>query len=132
MAVILAFVASYMSFLWEGARFRITGSEVTTSNGGDAWLLVESNMVRLRFVCDRKQLFLDFQSISGSPNEWYSVDLIRRMLIGKRETSSFLNVSYAMFIQEHLDEIERRFSDEYWEETRAVLRRLRSKRAKET
>ena len=122
-----------MSFLWEGARFRITGSEVTTSNGGDAWLLVESDNLRLRFVCDRTQLFLDFQPVSrSSPNEWYSVDLIRRMLLGKRETSSFLDVSYATFIQEHLDEIDRRFSDECWGETRTALRGLKAKRSKET
>ena len=62
MTQILAFIAAHMGYLWDRARFRIVGSEVTTSNGGDAFLLVESTNVRLRFVQDRRQLSLEFQS----------------------------------------------------------------------
>jgi hypothetical protein len=132
MTKILAFIVSYMGFLWTGARFKIVGSEVSTSNGGDALLLVESRHLRLRFVCDRTQLLLDFQPTGTSaPNEWFSVDLIRRMLLGTRETSAVLDASYAAFLWEHLDEIERRFSDENSAETRRQLKELKVKRAKE-
>jgi hypothetical protein len=130
---ILEFIVSYMAFLWEKANYQIVGSEVTTHNGGDALLLIESANVRLRFACDRRQLFLDFQTRNGSSrSEWYSVDLIRRMFFGNRETSSFLDASYAAFMREHMEEIDRRFSAENWPETRSELRVLRAKRAKET
>jgi hypothetical protein len=79
MTQILAFIATHMGFLWQGAHFRIVGSEVTTSNGGDAYLMVESDVLRMRFVRDRGQLLLDFQpSARGPSSSWFSVDLIRR------------------------------------------------------
>jgi hypothetical protein len=121
-----------MGFLWTGARFKIVGSEVSTSNGGDAVLFVESSRMRLRFVCDRAQLLLDMQpSRTSVSEEWFSIDLIRRMLLGKRELSAVLNESYAEFIRDHLDEIESRFGDEEWPQTHAELKRLKVKRAKE-
>jgi hypothetical protein len=132
MTRILAFIANYMGFLWAGARFKIVGSEVATSNGGDALLLVESRDLRLRFVCDRTQLLLDLQPTrTQTPSEWFSIDLIRRVLLGKREDSALLDESYAVFLKEQLDEIERRFSDENWSETRPELQKLKLKRAKE-
>jgi hypothetical protein len=132
MTRILAFVASFMGFLWSGARFRITGSEVSTSNGGDALLLVESSGLRLRFTCDRTQLFLDLQSVAASgPREWYSIDLVRRLLLGQPEPSSLLDESFARFLGENLAEVERRLSAENWPETRPQLRALMAKRSKE-
>jgi hypothetical protein len=85
---ILAFLVEHMAFLWRGARLRITGSEVTTHNGGDAVLVVESDLVRCRFVSDRRQVFLDFQPVAGAGRDWYSVDLIRRLFLGQRERSA--------------------------------------------
>jgi hypothetical protein len=121
-----------MGFLWSGAKFKIVGSEVSTSNGGDALLLVESDRLRLRFACDRTQLLLDIQPRgTSSPNEWFSIDLVRRLLLGTREVSAVLDESYAAFIRDHLEEIERRFSDGNWVETRSQLHALKVKRAKE-
>jgi len=121
-----------MGFLWEGARYRITGSETATSNGGDAYLIVESSILRLRFIQDRRQLFLDFQPRRPEPSqEWFSVDLIRRMFQGQPEVSGVLDESYATFIQDHLDEIESRFEDDSWLATQAALKILKKKRAKE-
>jgi hypothetical protein len=132
MTRILWFIASYMGFLWTGAKFKIVGSVVGTSNGGDALLFVESSHLRLRFASDRTQLLLDFQPFTTSaPDEWFSIDLIRRMLLGTRELSAVLDESYAAFMREHLDEIESRFSDENWAQTHSQLRALKVKRAKE-
>ena len=81
MNLILAFIAAHMGYLWDGARYRITGSEVSTSNGGDALLLVESEELRLRFVRDRGQLFLDFQPSFSSPDgAWFSIDLVLSLI----------------------------------------------------
>lgn len=132
MTLILAFIAAHMGFLWEGARYRITGSEVATSNGGDAMLLVESEGLRLRFVRDRGQLFLDVQSSAAKlEDEWFSIDLIRRLRTGQREESAELDESYASFVREHLPEIEYQFNAEEWHLTLAKLKKLKAKRAKE-
>lgn len=131
LTLILQFIAAHLGFLWQGARFRIVGSEVAMYNGGDACLLVESDVLRLRFVCDRRQLLLDFQpSGNGMSSDWFSVDLIRRLLIGEPETDGRLNAGYAAFIREHLAEIEDRFRDSNWPTTHAELKLLKTKRAK--
>jgi hypothetical protein len=130
--LILAFIAAHLGFLWDGARYRITGSEVSTSNGGDALLLVESDELRLRFVRDRGQLFLDFQPSFSSPDrEWFSIDLVRRLQTGHREESAELDGGYASFLQEHLQEIEHQFGADEWPATSASLKKLKAKRAKE-
>lgn len=132
MTRILTFIVNYMGFLWSGARFKIIGSEVSTSNGGDALLLVESNRLRMRFVSDRTQLLLDVQPARTSvPNEWFSIDLIRRMILGAPELSAVLDESYAAFIKQYLNEIEERFSSEDWPQTHSQLQTLKVKRAKE-
>lgn len=130
--LILAFIAAHMGFLWEGARYRIIGSELATSNGGDALLLVESEKLRLRFVRDRGQLFLDFQpSFSPPDGEWFSVDLVRRLETGRREETAELDAGYASFVQENLPEIEHQFDADEWAATAASLKKLKAKRAKE-
>lgn len=132
MAIILAFIVSYMDFLWSGARFRIVHSEVSTSNGGDALLIVESARLRLRFVCDRRQLLLDLQpAFKAGVDEWFSIDLIRRLLMGTREESAILDESYAAFLKERVDEIGDRFSAENSPKTLLELRNLKRVRAKE-
>lgn len=132
MTRILSFIATYMGFLWAGARFKIVGSEVSTSNGGDALLLVESDLLRMRFTCDRTQLLLDLQPAdTSSRHEWFSIDLIRRLFLGAREESAVLDEGYAEFIRDHLADIEQAFSGESWPETRSRLKELKVKRAKE-
>ena len=132
MTLILTFIAAHMGFLWDGARYRITGSDVTTSNGGDALLLVESAELRLRFVRDRGQLFLDFQpSFSSLEDAWFSIDLVRRLHTGQREQTAEMDVGYADFVREHLLLIERQFAAADWPTTRKALQELKVKRAKE-
>jgi len=131
MTQILAFIAAHMGFLWEGARYRITGSETATSNGGDAYLLVESSILRLRFVQDRRQLFLQFQPIGDpSPRNWFPVSIVRQLFFERPETSGLLDESYATFVGDHLDEIENMFEPNSWPATRAALKALTTKRAK--
>jgi hypothetical protein len=132
MTKILEFIASYMGYLWKGARFQIVGSRVDTSFGTNAVLLVESERLRLRFVSDRDQLFLDLQPAdTASRKEWFSIDIVRRMLRGQRETSAVLDSSYAEFLRDNLDEIEARFSAEHWQTTREEMRKLEVRRSKE-
>jgi hypothetical protein len=132
MARILTFIANFMAFLWVEGKYKIVGSEVSTSNGGDSLLFVESTQLRMRFASDRTQLLLDLQPADTSvPSEWFSIDLIRRMFLGAREVSAVLDQSYAAFLQKYLDQIEERFSSENWPQTRSQLKALKVKRAKE-
>lgn len=132
MASIIAFIAAHMGFLWDGDRYRITSSEVATSNGGDAVLVVESEELRLRIVRDRGQLFLDFQpSFSSFDGDWFSVDLLRRLQTGKREQTAELDERYAAFVRDNLQEIERSFSETEWAGTLTRLKKMKAKRAKE-
>ena len=120
-----------MGFLWRNARFRIVGSETSTSFASDALLLVEGEHLRLRFVNDRGQLFLDLQPSSpGSSTDWYSIDLLRRLMSGRPEASAVLDESYADFLRENFDAVSDLFSDR-WSTTQAELRELKAKRAKE-
>ena len=131
MPQIPTFIAAHMGYLWDGARFRIIGSEVTEANGGDSTLLVESAVLRLRFVTDKTQLFLDIQPTAGRAKDWYSVDLVRRLFLGEREPSAVLDASYADFIGERLDDIEARFDSERWPETQTEPQQLKAVRSKE-
>jgi hypothetical protein len=132
MTQILLFIATHMGYLWTDARFRITGSDVATSFGGDALLLVESERLRLRFVSDRAQLLLDLQPADlDGDRDWYSIDLVRRLFLGHREESAVLDPSYAEFMREHLDAIEALFSEDRWPVTRAELQKIMVKLSKE-
>jgi hypothetical protein len=129
---ILDFIVRFCSFLWIDARFRIIDSEATTSFGGNAFIVVASARLRLRFVADRDQLFLELQEVDAvRPKEWYSIDLIRRLVTGNRESSAVLDESYAMFLKENMLEIESLFDGERMPDTRKRLQDLKRKRAKE-
>jgi hypothetical protein len=129
---ILAFLVSSCSFLWSDYRYRIIDSQVSPSFGGDAWLIVASERLRLRFVRDRSQLFLDLQGTEGDEDTWYSIDLLWRLLLDQRRDSGELDPSYAEFLAAQLPEIEQRLSDpKIWPQTRQSLKELKRKRAKE-
>lgn len=129
---ILEHLVRHWSFLWGAARFRIVDSDVSGSFG-DAYLVVSSAALRLRFVRDRGQLFLDLQPASARRTaEWYSVDLVYRMLTGRRMRSAELNEEYVTFVREHLPDLQSRFADEEsFKGTNAELQRLKKLRAKE-
>ncbi len=112
MTEILEFLVRYCAFLWSKGRYRITESEAAASFGGDAYLIVSSDKLRMRFVRDRGQLFLDFQEFAAAGKEdWYSIDLLYRIVMGERRESSILNEEYAAFLREFLDKIESLFAD---------------------
>lgn len=52
---ILGFLVTHLSWIWSDARYRIAGSQVSTSNGGDALLVIESATLRMQLNRDRGQ-----------------------------------------------------------------------------
>jgi hypothetical protein len=127
----MGFVAAHMGFLWVGARYQIVESLVSTVNGGSSYLDVASDVLRMRFTLDKGQLLLSFRRTDGPPDEWFSVDLIRRWFTGLKESSSLLDESYAAFVERNLAAIERLFSDEAWPTAHAGLKELKGQRANE-
>jgi hypothetical protein len=130
-SAIMGFISAHMKFLWEGARYQIVGSLVSTVNGGSSYLDVASDVLRMRFTLDKGELFLDFRRPGGGGEEWYSVDLIRRWFTGRRETSGLLNESYAHFVEENLVAIEQLFSSKNWPSAQEELEQLAQQRAQE-
>jgi hypothetical protein len=130
---LLDHLVQYWSFLWASARYRIVDSMVSTRFGGDAFLVVASDGLRLRFVRDKGQLFLEVQPPwAAKTAEWHSVDLVYRLIIGQRQESAELSEEYAAFMQARLPEIESMFSSkESFKVTRVKLEELKSLRAKE-
>jgi hypothetical protein len=129
---ILEFMARYCGFLWTGARYRIVGSELSTSFGGDAVLTVASDALRMRFVRDRGQLFLDVQRPDATATgAWYSTDLICRIITGKRQETAILDSASIDFVRSNLAEIESLFDIERVEATERTLRKLKNLRSKE-
>lgn len=130
---ILAFLIKYCSYLWAQGRYRFVDSGAAASFGGDAYVTIESDSLRMRFVRDRGQIFLDFQECGAAPKDvWYSIDLVRRLLTGQRSESAELDEDYAQFLKDTLPEIERMFADESnIFETKRQLQNLKRIRAKE-
>jgi hypothetical protein len=127
---ILEYLLKYCPFLLTSPRYRFVDSEVGSSFG-DAYIVLESNALRLRFIRDRGQLFLDFQSPSQTgERHWFSIDVVRRLLTGDQPESAELDADYATFLEGNLEEIESRFAQRL-DETLGHLRELERARAKE-
>lgn len=125
------FLAEHLDFLSDEG-FREAGSEQTGHNGGDAWLVMESDRLRLRFVRDRGQLLLDLQPVAPtSHREWFSVDLVRRLCRGRPERSAVLDEGYADFLREQLPDLVVRFAPDRWPRTREELVELKRVRSRE-
>lgn len=131
MTEILMFLAQHCSFLYERYEFRFVDSMVSSSFGGDAYVVLQSSDVRIRFVKDRGQFFLDLQSV-GDPrkDKWYSFDLIRQLLIGGNEQRPFMEAANAEFLKSNIDEILDAFSSTSMPSTANRLRQLEKARAK--
>jgi hypothetical protein len=131
---ILEFLVRFCPYLWAEARYRIVDSEMATGFG-DTCLIVGSERLRLRFVRDRGQLYLEFQAAQArddrwhdSDDTWYDIDLVQELLTGTRPASAELDADHAAFLERNLQEIESRFAD-HRPETEHQLEKLRRARA---
>ena len=132
MVEILLFLAIHCGFLFSRDRFRFVDSAVHESFGGDAYVVLESRHLRLQFTRDRAQLLLTFQPVSGKASEWFSLGLLRGLLLGDRGGSEVLNDEWAMFLRDSIGELEARLSDpQQAKATVEGLRREARARAKE-
>lgn len=132
MTKILLFIVDNCSFLFAPGRYRFVDSETSGSFGGDAYVVLTSGRLQMRFVSDRDQLFLGFRAGDASKNEhWFSSDVIQHLLTGVAPDTSEISPSTAAFIEQHIDEIERRFEEDVLPETVRNLDALEKLRANE-
>jgi hypothetical protein len=131
---ILEYLLRYCSFLW-GRGYRLTDSRYSAENFGDALVVVSSDPLRMMFTRERDaEVYLHLYppgSDPGKSKEWYSIDLVRRMLTGVRPASTSLDAGYAEFVRDNIGEIETRFSESAWPDTRKRLVELQRIRSKE-
>ncbi|MEJ2249122.1 MAG: hypothetical protein P8Y97_05605 [Candidatus Lokiarchaeota archaeon] len=127
---ILQYLIKYCSFLYAPNKFRFVNS-MSSESFGNAFLILEHENLRLRFIKDRDQLFLDFQSTTKNrKNEWFSIDIVKQLITDKIEPSSEMDSEKAEFLRTNLDEIQRLFSPTNIENTFKKLKELERERMK--
>lgn len=130
---ILEFIVRFCPFLCADAKYRNVDSEVSNVFGGDVYLTIESEVLRMRFTRDRAQLFLDVQGARAEAGKkWFSIDLVKRLLTGERQRTAEFDKSYAIFLRNSIQEIELRFSGtDRYRETTTKLRAIERQRSRE-
>jgi len=129
---LLKYLASHLAFLFSPDGYRIVDSQVSSSFGGDAMIVLESLLVRLLLTWDRGQLLMTFQPTQGRPSEWFSPGLLQGLLVGERPRSEVLDDRWGEFLASGLPELERRLKDpDEAERTITELRQQARLRARE-
>jgi len=130
MEEILRYLMKHCSFLYSPNRFRFVDSG-SSESFGNAFLVLEHKEMRLQFVKDRGQIFLDFQPTSiKHKGDWFSIDIVKQLVTGKIEASAEMDSEKVEFLKNNLDEIEPLFSTANMEGTIKKLKELERARAK--
>jgi hypothetical protein len=130
MKTILTFILNHCLFLFEDYGFRFVDSLFSKSFGGDAYITLESENIKMRFTFDRRQLLLEFSSRIKSKSSWFSIDLISQLITGVVETSSLVDDYYAKFLEKNMGAINEAFQDENVEHSILELTKFAKERAK--
>ena len=124
---LLNFLISHFAFLYDSFGAQFVGSQV---HGSNATLVLESADIRLRFVRDRGQLFLDFQSSHYQcKDEWFSYDVVQQLITKEVEDSALLDEKKANFIKHNFQNIAEAFSKINCHETEKTLHEYEKARA---
>lgn len=125
---LLKYLMSQLSFLHSELNARFVDS---ISSGSNAMILMETADLRLRLVCDRAQVFLDFQSRHRpSDDDWFSFDVVQQLITGKIIDSAEMDDEKVNFLRNHFTDISDHFSASRREETENILHRYEELRAK--
>lgn len=130
MQTILNFILNHCLFLFDRNAFRFVDSICSKSFGGDAYITLESEDIKMRFVYDRAQLLLVFSSSKSSKEKWFSIDLIAQLVTRQVHTTSLVDDYYAKFLVDNIGAISEAFSVANMESTVRKLTKLANERAK--
>lgn len=128
MSELLLFLVEHFSFLYNEHDARFVESRVQGSN---VLIVLEVDGLRLRFVRERGQLFLDFQSLQDSSrDDWFSLDIVYRFITGKVVDSAELDCEKIEFIKRHFKEIADAFSSTDRAATEKAMHAFEDERAR--
>lgn len=105
MTELLRFLADHCGFLFDAGRFRFVDSSAESQHGA-AMVLLESTLVRFRFVFEKGQVLFEFQPKSKPSREWFSQGLLRGVRLGDRGASEVMDAEWALFLAENIDFLE--------------------------
>lgn len=128
MEEILQYLKERCFFLYSPNKFQIVETD-SSESFGNALVILEDEDIRLQFVRDRDQLFLDFQPTSYR-KEWFSIDIVMQLVTGNIEPSATMDSKKVEFLNSNLDEIKRLFSPPELENTIKEMKNLERSRAK--
>lgn len=125
-------LSEWLSFFFCDNRYQVTRSEIGRSFN-DAFIEFSSDSLIWRLVNDRSQVLLSCRSVHRVYKEWewYSIDLLYRLINKKRLLTAVLNYEIAQWIKANLFLIEEKFSTSCLEQTERELKKLEKIRVKE-
>lgn len=106
MEEILRFLIKSCSFLFKTYHFKFTDSGVSESFG-DAYLVMSSTDVNIRFVSDKGKIFMDFQSrlLKKDYKSWYSFDIVRKYIYNEKKYFSIMDKENSLFLEQNFKKI---------------------------
>ena len=119
-------------FLFSETQFRVVRLEYSSESFGNAIMVLEDKDLRIQFVKDRGQIFLDFQApTTKHPHKnWFSIDIVKQKITGKIAASSEIIPENIEFLRKNLEEIKDLFSPSKLDDTLGKLDQLQRDRAK--
>lgn len=122
----------WLSFFFVDGRYRVYNTQSGPSFN-DALVDFTSEKLSWRLANDKGQILLSCSPGQESYNEResYSIDLIIRLIDGRKIDSALLTKEISAWVGSNLDAIEYRFADEHLIQTKLEMKRLKKLRAKE-
>lgn len=130
MELILKYIISKGMFLFHDHNFKFIDSLMTPSFGGSAYIILTNGVINIRLTKDRDGLFLDFQSTASRKKEWFSFEIVGRLLTENINFNGKLDDSGTDLLKKYLGEITNLFSNDIVIETTKKLKLLKGERAK--
>jgi len=93
-------------------------------------MIFSNNNIKLRFLRDRDQLFLDLLSLYDERNNWFSIGLIRNEILNEGDFLDLINEGNICFLNDKFELIESMFKKSNIENTIKSLKIQEKLRAK--
>jgi hypothetical protein len=127
---ILEYLADGGSFLYEKFGCRISDSKYDGAFGGTGSVTLKNDVVEIRLWLDRDLLMVDMRGLSRRRAEsWYSIDIVKELLIGQAQETAVLNDENAVFFRTHFSDILKCFSSAHLASTESKCNELEKRRS---
>ena len=129
MTSLLPLIEKEAGFLLQDYHFNVKET-VESESFGNAAVYLESPILTISFIRDRSQLFLNFQSKFDKRSEWFSFDLIKKLLDPQLDYYGIMDEANFKFLREHFEEIVGLYSPEKVAATLQKLKAVQKDRTK--